>query len=231
MKRIFMMMLMLLVATGVSFGQAISANGGAIQGSITDPSGASVPGATVVITSPDTGYTKSLQTDSAGFYSVGPLNPGPYKVRISSPGFEALSVNTVIRIGTVSAGTFKLTLGKSSETIEVNAGAIQVNTDQISVSDVLTHDQLNALPINGRNFLDVAQIEPGVILHPAVHSTRQRPATRLFQCQAFPDVLPASFSMVRTLPTSLWARRFSMCRKALFQSSNSTAQRRMYRAT
>jgi hypothetical protein len=164
MRKVFIVMLMLLAGIGVSFGQAISANGGAIQGSITDPSGASVPGATVLITSPDTGYTKTLQTDSAGFYSVGPLNPGPYTVRVSAPGFEALDVRTVIRIGTVSAGTFKLALGKSSETIEVVAGAIQVNTDQISVSDVLTHDQLNALPINGRNFLDVAQIEPGVIL-------------------------------------------------------------------
>jgi Carboxypeptidase regulatory-like domain len=164
MKNIFIVMLSLLAGVGVSFGQAISVNGGAIQGSITDPTGASIPGATVVIASSETGYTKALQTDSAGFYSVGPLNPGPYTVRISSPGFEALAVNTVIRIGTVSSGTFRLTLGKSSETIEVNASAIQVNTDQISVSDVLTHDQLNALPINGRNFLDVAQIEPGVIL-------------------------------------------------------------------
>ncbi len=164
MKKISAVVLMFVAGIGMSFGQAISVNGGAIQGSITDPTGAYVPGATVVITSPDTGYTKTLQTDSAGFYSVGPLDPGPYRLRVSASGFEALDVSTVIRIGTVTPGTFKLTLGNSSETVEVNAGAIQVNTDQISVSDVLTHDQLNGLPINGRNFLDVAQIEPGVIL-------------------------------------------------------------------
>ena len=164
MKQVLIMMLMLITGICGSFGQAISVNGGAIQGSITDPTGASVPGATVTITSPDTGYTKTVRTDLAGFYNVGPLNPGPYSIRVYSPGFEALDVTTVIRIGTVTSGTFKLTVGQSSQTVEVNAGALQVNTDQISVSDVLTHDQLNALPINGRNFLDVAQIEPGVIL-------------------------------------------------------------------
>ena len=64
----------------------------------------------------------------------------------------------------MTSGNFKLTLGQSSETIEVNAGAVQVNTEQPGVSDVITNEQIQSLPINGRNFLDVAQIEPGVIL-------------------------------------------------------------------
>ncbi len=144
--------------------QAISVNGGAIQGTITDPSGASVPNAAITITSTDTGFKRTLTTDSAGFYSVGPLNPGNYQVNIVAGGFQGLSVSTVIRTGTATPGSFKLSVGQSSTEISVQAGAVQVNTEQGGVSDVITKEQINSLPINGRNFLDIAQIEPGVIL-------------------------------------------------------------------
>ena len=158
----FFVLMTLSVATG--FGQAVSTNGGSIQGTITDPEGGALPKAQVTIVGGDTGFTKSIETDGAGYYAVGPLNPGNYTVRISASGFENLTVHTVVRTGTVSSGNFKLTLGSSTETIEVNAGAVQVNTEQIGVSDVITKQQIDTLPVNGRNFLDLAQIEPGVIL-------------------------------------------------------------------
>ena len=147
-----------------AFAQAISVNGGAIQGTITDPSGAVVSNAQVSITSPETGYKKDLTTDKSGFYSVGPLNPGNYTVTVTGTGFQMLEVKTVVRTGTATPGSFKLTVGASSTEISVSAGAVQVNTDQGGVSDVITKEQITSLPINGRNFLDVAQIEPGVIL-------------------------------------------------------------------
>jgi hypothetical protein len=164
MKRFLGLVVMLLAAATMSLGQAISVNGGSIQGSVTDPTGAVVPGASVKITSKDDGSVRSVKTDSAGLYSVGPLNPGPYSVAIAASGFENLLVNTVVRTGTVTNGNFKLTVGRPSETVEVNAGALQLNTEQAGISDVITHEQIQALPINGRNFLDVAQILPGVIL-------------------------------------------------------------------
>lgn len=164
MKKLFGFVLLLIVTASVSFGQAISVNGGSIQGSITDNTGALVPGATVVITGTDTGFTKTATADSSGFYTVGPLNPGNYTINVSATGFQKLSVKTVVRTGTVTSGNFKLPVGNSSETVEVNAGEVQVNTEQAGVSDVITREQIASLPINGRNFLDVAQIEPGVIL-------------------------------------------------------------------
>lgn len=164
MKKLFGSVLLLIVMATVSFGQAISVNGGSIQGSITDNTGALVPGATVVITGTDTGFTRSLTADSSGFYSVGPLNPGNYTVDVSASGFQKLSVKTVVRTGTVTSGNFKLPVGNSSETVEVNAGELQVNTEQAGVSGVITREQIESLPVNGRNFLDIAQIEPGVIL-------------------------------------------------------------------
>ena len=154
----------LIAGTSLSFGQAISVNGGSIQGSITDSTGAVVPGANILITGTSTGFTKTLTADQSGFYSVGPLNPGPYTVSVTAPGFQKLNVKTVVRTGTATSGNFKLTIGQSNETIEVNAGALQVNTEQAGVSDVITKQQIDSLPVNGRNFLDLAQIEPGVIL-------------------------------------------------------------------
>ncbi len=153
-----------MVSFTAAYSQAVSVNGGAIQGTITDPSGANVPGATIVVTSIDEGSSKTVTADKAGFYSIGPLNPGEYKVAITAPGFERTEVTTRILTGTATPGSFKLTVGRSSETVEVTAGDIQVNTDQAGVSDVITREQIASLPVNGRNFLDLAQIEPGVQL-------------------------------------------------------------------
>lgn len=164
MKKLLGLALMIFAITSMGIGQAISVNGGSIQGTITDSSGAVVPNAQITIVGTDTGSSKNLTTDSAGFYSIGPLNPGNYEVTVVTPGFQKLAVKTVVRTGTVTSGNFKLTLGQSSETIEVNAGALQVNTEQAGVSDVITREQIESLPVNGRNFLDLAQIEPGVIL-------------------------------------------------------------------
>jgi len=164
MKKLLGLVLMVVALTSMSIGQAISVNGGSIQGTITDSSGAVVPNAQITVLGTDTGSSKALTTDSAGFYSIGPLNPGNYEVTIVTPGFQKLAVKTVVRTGTVTSGNFKLTIGQSSETIEVNAGALQVNTEQAGVSDVITKEQIDSLPVNGRNFLDLAQIEPGVIL-------------------------------------------------------------------
>jgi hypothetical protein len=144
--------------------QATSVNGGSIQGSITDPSGAVIPGATVVITDTEIGYTHTLITDKAGFYSVGPLTPGTYTISISAPNFEGFKTTTIVRTGTASNGNEKLTLGQTSQTVEVTTGDLTVNTDQISVSGVITQQQIDTLPVNGRNILDYAQLQPGVVL-------------------------------------------------------------------
>ncbi len=167
-KQSFVLLLALSAVSAVvppyASAQAVSVNGGSIQGTLSDPTGAVVPNATIVVKSTDTGLVKNLTTDSKGFYSVGPLNPGAYTVTATAAGFQTLNVQTVVRTGTATDGNFKLTLGDTSQSVEVTAGALQINTDQTSVSDVITRQQIDALPINGRNFLDVAQVEPGVIL-------------------------------------------------------------------
>lgn len=148
----------------VAFGQAISVNGGSIQGTITDQSGAIVPHAQITIKSPETGYSHTLHTDASGLYTVGPLNPGTYVVTVTAPGFQQLQVTTVVKTGTATSGNFKLTVGATTETIQVTAGAVQLNTDQSSVAGVISTQQFETLPVNGRNLLDFAQLQPGVQL-------------------------------------------------------------------
>ena len=160
----FLLAAPLAIACVAAHGQAVSVNGGAIQGTITDGSGAAVSGATITIKSLGQGTTRDLATDKSGFYSVGPLNPGEYTVTVAAPGFQQLQVTTRILTGTATPGSFKLQVGSSSDTVEVTAGDVQVNTDQAGVSDVITREQIQSLPVNGRNFLDLAQIEPGVQL-------------------------------------------------------------------
>ena len=157
-------LLVLVAASTLGYGQAVSTNGGSIQGTITDPSGAAIPGATITISSPDTGYTHTFNTNSAGYYSLGPLVPGNYVIAVSAPLFQSLRATTVVRLGTVTSGDEKLSLGSKEQVITVTAGALQINTDQIGVAGVVTQEQIDTLPVNGRNILDVAQIQPGVIL-------------------------------------------------------------------
>lgn len=153
-----------LLPSPAAFAQNVSVNGGSIQGTITDASGASIANASVIVANKETGSSRTLATDGAGYYSIGPLNPGNYQVTVSAPGFQKTVVETVIRTGTATPGSFKLAVGQSTEQVTVNAGAVQVNTDQPGVSGVITSEQIKTLPINGRNFLDLAQLEPGVQL-------------------------------------------------------------------
>jgi hypothetical protein len=149
--------------TPAAFAQATPTSG-AIQGSVTDPSGAAVPGAQVTLTNTGTNTARTVTTDSAGFYNSGALNAGQYAVKITAPGFQTLQSSVAVNVNVVGGGNFKLSVGQSSETVTVEAGTIQVNTEQSSVQNTLTAQQFDTLPVNGRNFLDLAQLEPGVQL-------------------------------------------------------------------
>lgn len=149
--------------TPAAFAQATPTSG-AIQGSVTDPSGAAVPSAEVTFTNTGTGIVRTVKTDSAGFYNSGALNAGQYAVKITAPGFQTLQSSVAANVNVVSGGNFKLSVGQSSETVTVEAGTLQTNTEQSSVQNTLTTQQIDTLPVNGRNFLDLAQLEPGVQL-------------------------------------------------------------------
>jgi len=151
-----------LVGAGVTaFAQTTVATG-SIQGTVTDPSGAVVGGAKVTITDTATNQAITSRTNSAGQYASGALVPGSYVVRVEAPGFKGTRLTLVVLVNNTANGNVKLEVGQATETVEVSEGAVQVNTEQAEVQGVLNSDQIANLPVNGRNFLDLAQLEPGV---------------------------------------------------------------------
>jgi Carboxypeptidase regulatory-like domain len=139
-----------------------SINTGSIQGIVTDPQGGIVPDAKVTITNRDTGQAIAVTTSSAGQFSVGALAPGNYVVRVEVASFKTLETTVVVQVGQITPANAKLEVGGSATVVEVTGEAVTVNTDQSQLSGTLTSEQIENLPVNGRNFLDLAQLEPGV---------------------------------------------------------------------
>ena len=135
---------------------------GSIQGTVTDPSGAVVNGAKITITEKSKGVSISRTSDSKGAYTSGALIPGYYSVRVEASGFKTSEVPVTVQVDNTASANIKLEVGQTSQVVEVEASTVQVNTEQATVQGVITENQIENLPVNGRNFLDLAQLEPGV---------------------------------------------------------------------
>jgi hypothetical protein len=135
---------------------------GSIQGTVTDPTGAAVSGAKIKITQKSTDRVITTTTTSSGTYASGALIPGDYEVRVEAPGFKTTDEQVVVQVNTTASANVQLALGSSTQIVEVQGAEVVVNTEQATVQGVLTQTQIENLPINGRNFLDLAQLEPGV---------------------------------------------------------------------
>ena len=135
---------------------------GTIQGTITDTSGAIVPGAKITLTQPSTGSSKVLTATGSGYYSAGSLLPGEYTVTAEAGGFAKTTQKFTVRVGVATSGDLKMGIGTATAMVEVEGNAIQVDTQQTQIAGVLSQEQIANLPVNGRNFLDLAQLQPGV---------------------------------------------------------------------
>ncbi len=152
----------LLLLVGPPLKSQTTVGTGSINGTVTDASGAVVGGASVVITNTATNLVIKLTTNSAGAYTSGALTPADYRVQISAKGFSSASQVVHVLVGNTATFNANLQVGQESQVIEVQAGGVEVNTEQATVQGVLTREQIETLPLNGRNFLDLAQLEPGV---------------------------------------------------------------------
>lgn len=134
---------------------------GSITGTVTDSTGAVVAGAKVTIKG-STGQTIKVNTNTQGGYSSGTLVPGAYGVRVEASGFKTVELSLEVQVNNAANGNVKLEIGQGSTVVEVQGTEVEVNTEQATVQGVLTAEQIANLPVNGRNFLDLAQLEPGV---------------------------------------------------------------------
>jgi len=149
-----------LFLSSVAFAQT-TVSTGSIVGTVADATSAVVPNAKVTIIG-STGQTIHATTSATGSYSSGALVPGSYKVRVEAKGFKTAQLSLDVQVDNTANGAVKLELGQESTVIEVQASEVTVNTEQAEVQGVLNSTQIENLPVNGRNFLDLAQLEPGV---------------------------------------------------------------------
>jgi hypothetical protein len=158
--RILSLFTVVLLIAGAAIGQT-SLSTGSIVGTVTDASGGVLNSVKVTITG-STGQTITTTTNASGGYSASALIPGPYTVRVEMKGFKTAQLNLTVQVDNAANGSIKLEIGQESTVVDVTANEVQVNTEQATVQGVLTATQIENLPVNGRNFLDLAQLEPGV---------------------------------------------------------------------
>src|SRR3954464_583292 len=134
-----------------------------IRGTITDQSRAVVPGATVTVTGQDTGLTRTATSDRDGAYTFAELPVGRYRIQVELQGFKTSSrTDIALNVADDRAIDFVLVPGALNETVSVTAESTPVKTVGGDVSGVVTGTQIRELPLNGRNFLQLATLMPGV---------------------------------------------------------------------
>lgn len=144
-----------------AFAQASSSSD--VVGKVTDPTGASVPGATVHLINMGTGAERTATTANDGSWSIPNIPPANYRIRVEKAGFKVAQIPSIdVEIGKTANGSVTLSVGAIDETVEVTALPPQLQTQEATVGQVIDEKQINDLPLNGRNVLQLATLAPGV---------------------------------------------------------------------
>jgi Carboxypeptidase regulatory-like domain/TonB dependent receptor len=167
---------------------------GIIQGTVQDPQGASVAGATATVTSNSTGVTKTITTDESGRFELPFVPPGAYRVTVEANGFRPAEQDVIVEVSQTRALAFTLKVGKSSESIEVQAAAPVLDTQTSSLGEIVQTRTISDLPLNGRNPFSLAQLVPTVVDDsgnaPIPHIGGGRDSTSEVQIDGMSDILP-----------------------------------------
>ncbi|MEZ5426955.1 MAG: carboxypeptidase regulatory-like domain-containing protein [Pyrinomonadaceae bacterium] len=151
----------LLLLSGIGSAQTVTS--GQLSGNVVDQNGAVIPDATVTVRSVDTGAVRTVTTSADGNYTVANLPIGTYRVTVNKTGFKETSVTGVqVNVSNVTRQNVTLEVGEVSQVVEVTADAIQVETQTGAVGEVITGEQVRELPLNGRSFVQLTQLQPGV---------------------------------------------------------------------
>jgi hypothetical protein len=136
---------------------------GSVNGTVTDPSGGAVPGAAVTLRDVGTNATQQTTTTDSGVYAFVPVNVGVYELTVKAGSFKEFRATHVeVHVSTSTEVNAKLELGASSEIVTVEASDIQVQTTTADVGAVIEGTLVRELPLNGRNFMSLTQLQPGV---------------------------------------------------------------------
>ncbi len=139
-------------------------DGGSIVGTVTDPRGAAVPGVTITATEAATGVKHTLAADTQGFYSFPSLPVGTYDVQIEAAGFKPhRRTGVLVDINGKVVVDAALAIGKKTETITVSESATHVETVDTQIGEVITAKQMTSVPLNGRSYTDLLNLQSGVV--------------------------------------------------------------------
>jgi len=135
-----------------------------ITGTVTDPTGATIAGAQVVVASPERGINRTTQTNGDGEYAVTALPPGSYHVTITAPGFKKYEApGVILRVAQKARNDVSLQVGSATTAVEVQGTTVaQVETQSSELTGVVTGKQITQLELNGRNFTQLVTLTPGV---------------------------------------------------------------------
>jgi len=149
------------IASTMMFGQAVTASS-TLAGTVSDKSGAVVVGATVMAVDTATGNSRTATTNNLGAYRFDVLPPGVYSVRTAMTGFSTATANSVeLLVGRTTTQDFVLKPGAAAETVEVTAAAPILDQEKTSVGMQITPEAIQDLPLNGRDFANLAYLAPG----------------------------------------------------------------------
>src|SRR6266446_1462810 len=161
--KLFAWMALLLCVAGGARAQSIIT--GAVRGTITDPSGAVLSNATVTLKNVATGDTQQATTNSSGIYLFPLLRPGNYTVTVEETGFRTTVINVTVTLGQTATADLKLELGSATQSVEVSAGGVEVQTEDGNISSNFDTRQVENLPNPGGDLTYIAQLAPGVTMN------------------------------------------------------------------
>jgi hypothetical protein len=138
---------------------------GDVSGTVTDPSGASIVGATVTLTSKSTGEVSQAKTNSTGGFRISLLKPGEYTLKVSSAGFRDTASGVNVSVGSVATENIRMALGTAAQTVEVSANEELLQVEDADVSTAVSLEQTQNLPNPGNDLTFWAQTSPGAIMN------------------------------------------------------------------
>jgi hypothetical protein len=156
--------LAILIAVMMIAGLAIAQTTGdaSISGLVKDQSGAPIPGATASLINQETGVTRTFKTDAGGLYRFSAVLPGRYSLKVEATGFATANVSgIVLNIGASVDRDVSLTVGGVHDTVTVEGAIPPIDVTKSDVSGVVTNTQIDTLPINTRQFINLALLQPG----------------------------------------------------------------------
>ena len=155
-----------LLVSGPRVARAQSLISGDIAGTVTDPSGAAIPGATVTVTNTGTGLVKTVTTGGAGEYKVSLLPPGQYKVNITAQGFQTTEQTTAVAVGQTASVNMSLGVAKGTQTVQVMGSAVPLlQPENSDLSTTITQEQVQNLPDPGGDITYFVNLTQGVVMN------------------------------------------------------------------